>query len=220
MSESPVRRFVVAEEGFRWAEVELKRYKEEGAARFRDVTRQTLFRRPDLRGELRYFEVAASGHSTLERHEHAHAVMILRGRGDVLIGSDVHSVGTFDLVTVPPATWHQFRASGRWPAWLSLHGRCRARSARAPSIRASSSDCARVLLPPRFSTRPRNADRTYRSTFLAKRQGRDLDARQGNVVAGSGDCANLPRKEAVRPPCAGARSHDRFDDPDVRRYGI
>ena len=58
MSESPVRRFVVAEDGFRWAEVELKRYKEEGAARFRDVTRQTLFRRPDLRGELRYFEVA------------------------------------------------------------------------------------------------------------------------------------------------------------------
>jgi quercetin dioxygenase-like cupin family protein len=111
MSDSPVRRFVVAEEGFRWAEVELRRYKEAGAAAFRDVTRQTLFHRPDLRGELRYFEVAPSGHSTLERHGHTHAVMILRGRGDVLIGADVHSVGTFDLVTIPPATWHQFRAS-------------------------------------------------------------------------------------------------------------
>ncbi len=115
MSESPVRRFVEAEDGFRWAEVELKRYKEEGAAPFRDVTRQTLFRRPDLRGELRYFEVAPAGHSTLERHEHTHAVMVLRGRGDVLVGSDVHSVGTFDLVTVPPATWHQFRASAEGP---------------------------------------------------------------------------------------------------------
>lgn len=111
MSDSPIRRFVAAVEGFRWAEVELRRYKEEGAAPFRDVTRQTLFRRPDLRGELRYFEVAPSGHSTLERHAHVHAVMILRGSGDVLIGHDVHPVRAFDLVTVPPATWHQFRAS-------------------------------------------------------------------------------------------------------------
>ncbi|HYR00657.1 MAG TPA: cupin domain-containing protein [Casimicrobiaceae bacterium] len=115
MSDSPVRRFVAADEGFRWAEVELRRYKEEGAAFFRDVTRQTLFRRPDLRGELRYFEVAAAGHSSLERHGHVHAVMILRGSGDVLIGHDVHPVRAFDLVTVPPSTWHQFRASPEAP---------------------------------------------------------------------------------------------------------
>ncbi len=111
MSDSPIRRFIAADEGFRWADVELRRYKEEGAAPFRDVTRQTLFRRPDLRGELRYFEVAPSGHSTLERHAHVHAVMILRGSGEVLIDRDVHRVRAFDLVTVAPATWHQFRAS-------------------------------------------------------------------------------------------------------------
>ena len=91
--------------------MELRRYKEENAASFRDVTRQTLFRRSDLRGELRYFEVAPSGRSTLERHAHVHAVMILRGSGDVLVGRDVHAVRAFDLVTVPPATWHQFRAA-------------------------------------------------------------------------------------------------------------
>ena len=115
MSDSPVRRFVAADDGFRWAEVELKRYKEEGGAPFRDVTRQTLFHRPDMRGELRYFEVAAGGHSTLERHEHAHAVMILRGGGDALIGANVHPVRAFDLVTVPPSTWHQFRAAAEGP---------------------------------------------------------------------------------------------------------
>jgi len=115
MSDSPVRRFLAADEGFRWTEVELRRYKEDGAASFRDVTRQTLFRRPDLRGELRYFEVAPSGHSTLERHDHVHAVMILRGSGDVLVGREVHAVRTFDLVTVPPATWHQFRAAPEAP---------------------------------------------------------------------------------------------------------
>jgi mannose-6-phosphate isomerase-like protein (cupin superfamily) len=111
MNESPMRPFAPEGDNYRWTGVEQLRYKEEGSAPFRDVTRQTLFRRPDLRGELRYFEVAPGGHSTLERHEHVHAVMILRGIGTALVGDTVFPVGTFDLVTVPPATWHQFRAS-------------------------------------------------------------------------------------------------------------
>ena len=115
MSESPVRRFLPADGDYRWDAVELLRYKDEGAAPFRDVTRQTLFRRADMRGELRYFEVAANGHSTLERHEHAHAVLILRGGGKVLVGTAVFAIDAFDLVTVPPSTWHQFRASAEAP---------------------------------------------------------------------------------------------------------
>jgi mannose-6-phosphate isomerase-like protein (cupin superfamily) len=115
MTDSPVRRFAPAGDEYRWDEVPQLRYKEEDAAPFRDVTRQTLFRRPDLRGEMRYFEVAPGGHSTLERHDHVHAVMILRGTGSVLVGESVFPVGTFDLVTVPPSTWHQFRASADVP---------------------------------------------------------------------------------------------------------
>jgi mannose-6-phosphate isomerase-like protein (cupin superfamily) len=115
MNENPVRAFVAAAGDYRWDRVELLRYKEEGSAPFRDVTRQTLFRRPDMRGELRYFEIAEAGYSTLERHEHAHAVMILRGAGHVLVGVQVLPVDTFDLVTVPPLTWHQFRAARTSP---------------------------------------------------------------------------------------------------------
>jgi quercetin dioxygenase-like cupin family protein len=111
MSDSPIRPFAPAGDGYRWAAVELTRYKEEGAAPFRDVTRQTLFRGPGMRGELRYFEVAPGGYSTLERHAHVHAVMILRGAGAALVGDAVHAVRAFDLVTVPPSTWHQFRAA-------------------------------------------------------------------------------------------------------------
>jgi len=37
--------------------------------------------------------------------------MILRGHGDCLLGNDVRSVKTFDLVTIPSWTWHQFRAT-------------------------------------------------------------------------------------------------------------
>jgi len=105
-----VRAFAAAEQGYRWDGVDVVRYKDEGAAPFRDVTRQTLFRRADMRGELRYFEVAAGGHSTLERHQHVHAVMLIRGSGTGLVGASIYALTTFDLVTVPAMTWHQFRA--------------------------------------------------------------------------------------------------------------
>ncbi len=96
--------------GFRWAEVELHVYKTEGEGPFKDVTRQTLFNAEHLAGELRYFEISPGGHSTLERHEHVHAVMILRGHGRCLVGDQVRDVSTLDLVNIPPMTWHQFRA--------------------------------------------------------------------------------------------------------------
>ena len=117
---SPVRRFVPPRAGalpqdprsaFRWEAVDLLAYKSDAKAAFRDVTRQALFKRDDLAGELRYFEVAPGGHSTLERHAHVHAVLVLRGHGQCLVGDTVHTVGERDLVTVPPKTWHQFRAA-------------------------------------------------------------------------------------------------------------
>ena len=109
---SRVRRFAADASGdFRWNAVELLRYKEEGSAPFKDITRQVLFSQPDHAAELRYFEVAPGGYSTLERHQHTHAVLILRGRGTVQIGDEVHELQELDLVTVDPLTWHQFRAA-------------------------------------------------------------------------------------------------------------
>lgn len=112
MADQPVRK---ALPGFRWEAVELLAYKAEGAAPFKDVTRQRLFASAELGCELRYFEVAAGGHSTLERHEHAHAVMILRGRGRCLIDGRVSAVGPHDLIHIPAWCWHQFRADAGEP---------------------------------------------------------------------------------------------------------
>jgi mannose-6-phosphate isomerase-like protein (cupin superfamily) len=97
---------------YRWAGVSHLPYKEEGSAPFRAISRQVLFAEEKLGCELRYFEMAAGGHSTLERHEHVHAVMILRGRGRCLLGDAVCDIGPHDLVTIPSWTWHQFRATG------------------------------------------------------------------------------------------------------------
>ena len=54
--------------------------------------------------------MAPGGHTTLERHEHVHAVMVVRGRGRALVGDAIHDLGLNDLVQVPASTWHQFRA--------------------------------------------------------------------------------------------------------------
>ena len=102
-------------ENFRWDDVPLLAYKEEGSAPFKSITRQVLFKDDALRCELRYFEVAPGGYSTLERHEHTHGVMILRGEADVLVGGEVRPVKQFDLLRIPPMTWHQFRTRGKEP---------------------------------------------------------------------------------------------------------
>jgi mannose-6-phosphate isomerase-like protein (cupin superfamily) len=100
---------------YRWEGVERLPYKEEERARFKSVSRQVLFSDPDLAGELRYFEVEPGGFTSLERHEHMHGVLILRGRGKCLVGTEVRAVEPHDLVTVPAWTWHQFRATADEP---------------------------------------------------------------------------------------------------------
>jgi mannose-6-phosphate isomerase-like protein (cupin superfamily) len=96
-------------EPFRWEGVDVHPYKETGT-HFKNITRQTLFPGGDDIGtELRYFEIMPGGHSTLERHDHSHLVMIVRGRGAVLVGETVSEIGERDVVRIPPQTWHQFR---------------------------------------------------------------------------------------------------------------
>lgn len=98
-----------------WEAVERLPYKEDARALFRTITRQVLFSDPGMASELRYFEVAPGGFSTLERHAHMHAVLILRGSGHCLVGAEVRRLATQDLVAVPPWTWHQFRATADEP---------------------------------------------------------------------------------------------------------
>ena len=101
--------------GYRWEGVAYQPYKQDGSAPFKDISRQTLFHEASLGCELRYFEMDTAGYSTLERHEHSHAVMILRGQGRCLLGTEVRDVKPHDLITIPAWTWHQFRATNQEP---------------------------------------------------------------------------------------------------------
>jgi quercetin dioxygenase-like cupin family protein len=108
-------RHVRQTEPFRWEGIAVKPYKSEGT-HFAGVTRQTLFEGGDgLACELRYFEIEPGGWSSLERHRHAHGVMIVRGGGRALVGDRIVEARIHDLVRVPPLTWHQFRAADDSP---------------------------------------------------------------------------------------------------------
>ncbi len=107
--------FRAAQDDYRWDGVAHMPYKQDGSAPFKDISRQVLFHEDALGCELRYFEMDAAGYSTLERHEHMHAVMILRGHGECMLGDEIRKVKPHDLVTIPAWTWHQFRANAGEP---------------------------------------------------------------------------------------------------------
>jgi quercetin dioxygenase-like cupin family protein len=111
VSEYPERKAIIRHlGGQRWDGVPVLSYKEEGS-HFKAISRQVIFEGgPKLGAELRYFEIEPDGHSTLERHDHIHSVMVIRGRGRCLVGSAVYEIAGSDLVSVPSMTWHQFRA--------------------------------------------------------------------------------------------------------------
>lgn len=101
-----VRRF----NAFGWDNVPVLSYKEGGP--YKDVTRQILFEGAEsFPVQWRYFEVQPGGHSTLERHQHIHWVLILRGRGACLVGDEITDIAEHDLVEIAPMQWHQFRAA-------------------------------------------------------------------------------------------------------------
>jgi quercetin dioxygenase-like cupin family protein len=140
---------VAQTEPFRWEDVPVLAYKEDGGTHFKGVTRQVLFDDADSPGaQLRYFEIAPGGHSTLERHDHVHSVMVIRGRGHALVGDAIHALGPNDLVRVPPRTWHQFRATTDEPMGFL----CLVRSERDRPQRPAAGDLAALRADSRVAS--------------------------------------------------------------------
>jgi ribulose-bisphosphate carboxylase large chain len=96
--------------GFRWQDVPVVEYKE-AAEHWCGVRRMALIGEAGEKTafHLRYFEIAPGGFSSLEEHGHEHAVMVLRGRGQVQLGDNSYEIGFGDTVYVAPHEVHQFR---------------------------------------------------------------------------------------------------------------
>lgn len=95
---------------FRWEGVPAGEYKQ-AAADWQGVARTVLVggRGEKTQFQVRYFEIAAGGFSSRERHVHEHAVVVLRGRGQVWLDGKLHDLGFGDTVYVAPGEPHQFR---------------------------------------------------------------------------------------------------------------
>lgn len=105
---------------FAWSGVDPQQYKDrlEDALSWKGVTRHTLFKpdQPETAAfEVRYFEIAPQGYSTLEQHQHVHAVTILRGTGHVLMGTELYPAKPLDFFYIPSGTPHQFLNTGDEP---------------------------------------------------------------------------------------------------------
>jgi mannose-6-phosphate isomerase-like protein (cupin superfamily) len=101
-----------------WDGVERKAYAEAAAGRhFSGIERHVIIGHhsgtPGI--QLRYFEVAPGGHSSLERHGHEHLVIGARGVGQVLIGHETREVREKDCLYIGPDTPHQFVNTGEAP---------------------------------------------------------------------------------------------------------
>lgn len=94
-----------------WEGKTFKEYKEKDHKTFCNIKRMLLSGAIDdtLCFEVRYFEVGPGGYSSLERHEHEHVVLVVKGRGKVLIGDEVYEVEPMDLVRIYPNTIHRFK---------------------------------------------------------------------------------------------------------------
>lgn len=95
---------------FEWEGVPLEAYKSTTET-WKGITRRELIgkRGESPRFHVRYFELEPGGYSTLEKHEHEHAVIPLRGHGEVQFGCLIYRVGFGDVVYVAPNDPHQFR---------------------------------------------------------------------------------------------------------------
>ena len=104
---------IVKSGGAGWSAVAPQAYKADGAS-YCEVTRRVLLggsEGDELEFELRYFEVAPGGWTSLERHQHPHAVVVLVGRGEVRINNERFAIEPFDAVYVGPGDPHQFLGS-------------------------------------------------------------------------------------------------------------
>ncbi len=104
---------IIKNDNYHWENVETKAYKTQGT-NFKDITRYSLLGEAEdeweLNSQTRYFEIQPGGYSSLEYHRHPHSVVIIRGKGSMVLGDEIHELGLHDVVFISPETLHQFHA--------------------------------------------------------------------------------------------------------------
>lgn len=111
-----IHRLLKFAEGFRWEHREDREYKSTEFD-FAKVRRVELIGRHGEQSDfdLRYFEIAPGGHTSLEKHLHTHVILAARGAG-VLVTDELHeSLTPMDVAYVKPLEVHQLRNESDQP---------------------------------------------------------------------------------------------------------
>lgn len=93
-------------------------YKLNGSLPFAGISRTELFGANGTEQtafDVRYFEIAPGGYSSLEKHVHTHVVIGVRGVGELQSGSTIVPLRPHDVAYVPPLETHQLRNPGDQP---------------------------------------------------------------------------------------------------------
>lgn len=95
-------------DAFSWSDVEKERYKE-GGGHWCGIDRNTIVgnRGEATKYHLRYFEIEPGGNSSLEKHEHEHTVICVRGRGRAVVGQTLYKMDNLDVLYIAPDAPHQ-----------------------------------------------------------------------------------------------------------------
>ncbi|MBN2044562.1 MAG: cupin domain-containing protein [Anaerolineales bacterium] len=64
---------------------------------------------------VRYYHIGAGGFSRKEHHAYDHGVIILHGKGEVLIGEEKKPFSQGDVIYIPPDIEHQLINTGKEP---------------------------------------------------------------------------------------------------------
>ena len=93
---------------YTWEGVPTKNYKSPDNS-WLGVLRNEIIKTDEI--HYRYFEIQEGGYSSLEKHQHPHIVMALRGRGTVVVGSRVYEMAPYDVIHIPSWQPHQLLAN-------------------------------------------------------------------------------------------------------------
>jgi quercetin dioxygenase-like cupin family protein len=101
---------------YTWEGVKTEAYKLE-PGNFANIVRNAIVgaRGESCHFDLRYFEISEGGFSSLEKHQHEHVVICIRGQGKVRMGKKVRDVNFLDVVYISSQTPHQFINKGKEP---------------------------------------------------------------------------------------------------------
>src|SRR5215813_548826 len=93
---------------WRWDGVEIEKYdnRDEAAS----ASKQVLIGANDGAANfvVRFFAIPPHGFSNLDFHQHDHGVIIMSGRGRVMINGTYQEIGPGDVVYIAPWEQHQF----------------------------------------------------------------------------------------------------------------